>query len=42
MIDKSKDSIKKIYDKLNASFMFKALDEKEKKIVVDAMEEVKV
>jgi len=32
-----KQSIK---DKLNMAFMFSALDEKEKGIVVDAMEEV--
>lgn len=31
---------KRISDKLNMAFMFSALDEKEKSIVIDAMEEV--
>ena len=42
MIPKSEAAKKQIYEKLNLAFMFSALDEKEKEIVVNAMEEVKV
>ena len=42
MVEKSEESRKQIYDKLSMAFMFSALDENEKKIVVDAMEERKV
>ena len=42
MIPKSEESKKAIRDKLNMAFMFSALDENEKDIVVDAMEQVDV
>lgn len=41
VIPKSQEAIAAIYDKINKSFMFSGLDDKEKKIVVDAMEEKK-
>lgn len=42
MVEKSSDAKKQIYDKLSMSFMFSALDDLEKDIVVNAMEEIKV
>lgn len=39
VIEKSEDTKAKILNRLNMAFMFQALDEKEKQIVVDAMEE---
>jgi len=42
VITKTADAKKQIADKLNMSFMFSALDENEKSIVIDAMEEIKV
>lgn len=42
VIPKSEEQQTKIYEKLNQSFMFSNLDESEKKIVIDAMEERKV
>lgn len=39
---KSEDAKAAIREKLNMAFMFSALDENEKKIVIDAMEECKV
>ena len=42
MIAKSDEAKGQIYEKLNMAFMFSALDDKEKEIVVDAMEEIKV
>jgi cAMP-dependent protein kinase regulator len=39
VITKTEDQKKRIRTKLNMSFMFKALDEKEKLVVIDAMEE---
>lgn len=40
VINKSEESKKRLQDRLLQSFMFKALDDKEFKIVVDAIEEV--
>lgn len=42
VVEKSSDAKKQIYDKLSMSFMFSALDDVEKDIVVNAMEEIKV
>ena len=42
VIPKSEDAKTAINEKLSMAFMFSALDENEKKIVVDAMEEIKV
>ena len=42
IVVKSDDARKQIYDKLGMAFMFSALDDKEKEIVVNAMEESKV
>ena len=42
VLPKSEEDRIAIYEKLNQSFMFNALSEKEKAIVVDAMEEVQV
>ena len=42
VIAKSDEAKGQIYEKLNMAFMFSALDDKEKEIVVDAMEEIKV
>lgn len=39
VIEKTEEQKKKIYEKLNESFMFKNLEEKEQEIVVNAMEE---
>lgn len=39
VIQKSEDQVVRIKEKLSKSFMFSALDEKEQKIVIDAMEE---
>lgn len=41
VIAKSAEATAAIYDKINKSFMFSGLDDDEKKIVVDAMEEKK-
>lgn len=40
VIEKSADTVKHITERLMQAFMFQALDEKEFKIVVDAIEEV--
>ena len=42
MVAKSEDAKQAIREKLNMAFMFSALDENEKRIVVDAMEECKI
>ena len=42
VIAKSEDAKRQIRDKLNLAFMFSALDDKEKAIVIDAMEECKI
>jgi len=42
IVNKSEDAKSQIYEKLNMAFMFSALDDKEKEIVVNAMEEIKV
>jgi len=42
VVDKDEASKKAIADKLNMAFMFSALDDKEKDIVIDAMEEVSI
>ncbi len=41
MFEKSQEAKDTIRDKLNLAFMFQALDEAEKNIVIDAMEIVK-
>lgn len=41
VVEKHNDAKEQILDKINKSFMFSGLDEKEKMIVVDAMEERK-
>jgi len=41
VIKKSEESKKKIYDKLNKNFMFKSLDNDNKEIVINAMQECK-
>lgn len=41
VVKKDKEQIERIKKRLSQAFMFQALDEKEQKIVVDAMEEVK-
>ena len=41
MIAKAPEAKAAIRDKLNMAFMFSALDEKEKDVVIDAMEERK-
>mmetsp|Transcript_24447 Transcript_24447/g.17192 ORF Transcript_24447/g.17192 Transcript_24447/m.17192 type:complete len:112 (+) Transcript_24447:378-713(+) len=42
VIAKSEEQKTKIYEKLNQSFMFSNLDESEKNIVIDAMDERQV
>ena len=42
MVPKSNEQKNKIGMRLNQAFMFSALDEKEKEIVINAMEERKV
>lgn len=39
VVPKSEDTRQKIVSRLNMAFMFQALDEKEKQIVIDAMGE---
>ena len=42
VVTKSQQAKEAIRDKLNMAFMFQALDESEKDIVIDAMEECKI
>ena len=42
MVEKSEDQKKRIEKRLNNSFMFNTLENKDKKIIIDAMKEVKV
>ena len=40
MVEKSEESKRAILEKLNKAFMFQSLSDKEKEVVIDAMEEI--